>query len=227
MTDAADIFAAFRPEVLSQSPLRAEITAAYRRPEPECVPPLIAMAAANPRRSRPHRGAGPQSRRQLEGHDALERRRGPDPRIFALEPGGGGADVPRRGAVAHSRRRHPRRADPRQACARRLARASRPQPVDVRQRRHLGPGADRPAGHDDQRAGPVGGADPPHRPQRRADHPPRRRRRHATHGRAVRHRPHDRGGDRSEPRARGPRFHLLLRHARRSGDQRRGRGALS
>ena len=48
MTDAADIFAAFRPDVLSQSPLRAEITAAYRRPEPECVPPLIAMAAANP-----------------------------------------------------------------------------------------------------------------------------------------------------------------------------------
>jgi RHH-type transcriptional regulator, proline utilization regulon repressor / proline dehydrogenase / delta 1-pyrroline-5-carboxylate dehydrogenase len=48
MTDAADIFAAFRPEVLSQSPLRTEITAAYRRPEPECVPPLIAMAAANP-----------------------------------------------------------------------------------------------------------------------------------------------------------------------------------
>ena len=39
MTDAVDIFAAFRPEVLSQSPLRAEITAAYRRPEPECVPP--------------------------------------------------------------------------------------------------------------------------------------------------------------------------------------------
>src|SRR5271154_3068080 len=48
MTDAADLFAAFRPEILSQSPLRAEITAAYRRPEPECVPPLIAMAAANP-----------------------------------------------------------------------------------------------------------------------------------------------------------------------------------
>jgi RHH-type proline utilization regulon transcriptional repressor/proline dehydrogenase/delta 1-pyrroline-5-carboxylate dehydrogenase len=48
MTDAADIFAAFRPEVLSQSPLRAAITAAYRRPEPKCVPPLIAMAAADP-----------------------------------------------------------------------------------------------------------------------------------------------------------------------------------
>src|SRR5271154_2214447 len=52
MTDAADIFAAFRPEVLSQSPLRAEITAAYRRPEPECVPPLIAMATANPDEAR-------------------------------------------------------------------------------------------------------------------------------------------------------------------------------
>src|SRR5277367_465797 len=47
MTDA-DVFAAFRPEVLSQTPLRAAITAAYRRPEPECVPPLLAMAEANP-----------------------------------------------------------------------------------------------------------------------------------------------------------------------------------
>jgi RHH-type proline utilization regulon transcriptional repressor/proline dehydrogenase/delta 1-pyrroline-5-carboxylate dehydrogenase len=47
MTDAADVFAAFRCEVLQQTPLRAAITAAYRRPEPECVAPLIAMAAAN------------------------------------------------------------------------------------------------------------------------------------------------------------------------------------
>ena len=42
----------------------------------------------------------------------------------------------------------------------------------------------------------VGGADPPDRPRRRADHPRRRRRRHAADGRAVRHRPHDRGGAR-------------------------------
>ena len=47
MTDA-DVFAAFRPEVLAQTPLRAAITAAYRRPEPECVPPLLAIAGANP-----------------------------------------------------------------------------------------------------------------------------------------------------------------------------------
>ena len=48
MTDAADVFAAFRPDVLPQTPLRAAITAAYRRPEPECVPPLVAIAAAKP-----------------------------------------------------------------------------------------------------------------------------------------------------------------------------------
>jgi RHH-type proline utilization regulon transcriptional repressor/proline dehydrogenase/delta 1-pyrroline-5-carboxylate dehydrogenase len=52
MTDAADVFAAFRPDVLPQTPLRAAITAAYRRPEPECLPPLIAMAAANPHEAR-------------------------------------------------------------------------------------------------------------------------------------------------------------------------------
>src|SRR5271170_7219190 len=48
VTQAADVFAAFRSEVLLQTPLRAAITAAYRRPEQECAPPLIAVAAANP-----------------------------------------------------------------------------------------------------------------------------------------------------------------------------------
>ena len=41
-------FAAFRSEVLVQPPLRAAITAAYRPPEPECVPPLLELAALNP-----------------------------------------------------------------------------------------------------------------------------------------------------------------------------------
>jgi RHH-type transcriptional regulator, proline utilization regulon repressor / proline dehydrogenase / delta 1-pyrroline-5-carboxylate dehydrogenase len=41
-------FAAFRSEVLTQSPLRAAITAAYRRPETECVPPLLELAALTP-----------------------------------------------------------------------------------------------------------------------------------------------------------------------------------
>ena len=83
---------------------------------------------------------------------------------------------------------------------RRLARPCRAEPVAVRQRRHLGPGADRQAGRDQQRAGPLGGADPADRALRRADHPRRRRRRHAADGRAVRHRPDHRGGAANAPR---------------------------
>ena len=60
---------------------------------------------------------------------------------------------------------HARCVHPRQALARRLARACRSKPVAFRQRRHLGPGADRPVGNDDKRTGLVGGADPPHRAQ--------------------------------------------------------------
>ena len=47
MTDDADIFAAFRAEVMVQTPLRSAITAAYRISEPECVPPLLAVATAS------------------------------------------------------------------------------------------------------------------------------------------------------------------------------------
>ena len=47
MNDAADVFAAFRSEIVSQTPLRSAITAAYRVPEPECVPPLLKLATAN------------------------------------------------------------------------------------------------------------------------------------------------------------------------------------
>jgi RHH-type transcriptional regulator, proline utilization regulon repressor / proline dehydrogenase / delta 1-pyrroline-5-carboxylate dehydrogenase len=45
---SANPFAAFRSEIVAESPLRAAITAAYRRPEPECVPPLLALAALEP-----------------------------------------------------------------------------------------------------------------------------------------------------------------------------------
>ncbi|HEY5203445.1 MAG TPA: trifunctional transcriptional regulator/proline dehydrogenase/L-glutamate gamma-semialdehyde dehydrogenase [Roseiarcus sp.] len=47
MSDAADVFAAFRSEIVSQTPLRGAITAAYRIPEPECLPPLLKLATAN------------------------------------------------------------------------------------------------------------------------------------------------------------------------------------
>ncbi|MFI4998734.1 MAG: trifunctional transcriptional regulator/proline dehydrogenase/L-glutamate gamma-semialdehyde dehydrogenase [Reyranellales bacterium] len=38
-------FKAFSQSIQPQSPLRAAITAAYRRPEPDCLPPLIASAS--------------------------------------------------------------------------------------------------------------------------------------------------------------------------------------
>ena len=47
MTDAADVFAAFRSEIVSQTPLKSAITSAYRAPEPECVPPLLKLATAS------------------------------------------------------------------------------------------------------------------------------------------------------------------------------------
>lgn len=37
-------FADFAPPIRPQTPLRAAITAAYRRPEPECLPPLVEQA---------------------------------------------------------------------------------------------------------------------------------------------------------------------------------------
>ena len=226
MTDA-DVFAAFRPEVLTQTPLRAAITAAYRRPEPECVPPLLAMAGANPDEATRIEAL---ARNLVASLRAKTRSSGVEGLIheYSLSSQEGVALMCLAEALLRIPDAATRDALIRDKIApRRLARPSRPQPVAVRQRRDLGPGADRPPGDDDQRAGPVGGADPPDRAQRRADHPPRRRRRHAPDGRAVRHRPDDRGGDRQRPRARGARLHLLLRHAGRSGDQRRGRGALS
>src|SRR6185312_6705851 len=41
-------FARFAPPVRPQSALRQAITAAYRRPEPECLPPLVEAAAIPP-----------------------------------------------------------------------------------------------------------------------------------------------------------------------------------
>ena len=55
----ANPFAAFRSEVQTQTPLRAAITAATRRPEPECLPPLLELRGAlAPGSGRARRGAG-------------------------------------------------------------------------------------------------------------------------------------------------------------------------
>ncbi len=41
-------FAAFRSEIIAETPLRAAITRVTRQPEPECVPPLLALAELSP-----------------------------------------------------------------------------------------------------------------------------------------------------------------------------------
>ena len=98
--------------------------------------------------------------------------------------------------------------------------APRPEPVAVRQRRHLGPAAHRQAGRDAQRRRPRRGASARRRPRRRAADPQRRRHGDAPDGRAVRHRRDDRAGARQRPAARGRGLPLLVRHARRGGDDR-------
>ena len=45
VTEAARPFAAFAAGLQPQTPLRAAISAAYRRSEPECLPPLLDAAA--------------------------------------------------------------------------------------------------------------------------------------------------------------------------------------
>ena len=52
MTSAAEPFAALRSEVAIQPPLRAAITAAYRRSEPECLPPLVMLATLTAEQSK-------------------------------------------------------------------------------------------------------------------------------------------------------------------------------
>ena len=115
--------------------------------------------------------------------------------------------------------RDARRADPRQDRRRRLAaRISATQPVAVRQCRDLGAGDHRQAGRDQQRDRAVGGADAADRARRRAADPHGRRHGDAHDGRAVRHRPDDRGSAGEQPQDGGARLPLFLRHAGRGGD---------
>jgi RHH-type proline utilization regulon transcriptional repressor/proline dehydrogenase/delta 1-pyrroline-5-carboxylate dehydrogenase len=51
MSDQLTPFAAFRAELLHQNTFRAAITAAYRRPEPECLPMLLDLATLAPEES--------------------------------------------------------------------------------------------------------------------------------------------------------------------------------
>ena len=51
MSDQLTPFAAFRAELVHQNAFRAAITAAYRRPEPECLPMLLDLATLAPEES--------------------------------------------------------------------------------------------------------------------------------------------------------------------------------
>jgi RHH-type proline utilization regulon transcriptional repressor/proline dehydrogenase/delta 1-pyrroline-5-carboxylate dehydrogenase len=51
MSDMSGPFHDFAQSIQPQTPLRANITAAWRRPEPECVPPLIEQAKLPPART--------------------------------------------------------------------------------------------------------------------------------------------------------------------------------
>ena len=134
------------PISLAPCPLRDAITAAYRRPEPECVPPLIEAASlpaeTMARATALARAAGraaARARRRASGVEGLIHE-------YSLSSQEGVALM----CLAEALLRIPDDAT-RDALIRDKIgggdwqRPSRPQPVAVRQRRDLGPAADRQA----------------------------------------------------------------------------------
>ena len=169
------LFHAFAQSIQRQSPLRDAITTAWRQPEIVCVPPLLDQATLPPPQT---------ARARTLAARLVEALRGKTPaggvegliHEYALSSQEGVALM----CLAEALLRIPddgdaRRADPRQDRRRRLAGASRPQPVAVRQRRDLGPAADRPADGDHQRTSLSSALDAPDRPRRRAADPQGRR----------------------------------------------------
>ena len=99
-------FLEFAQNVQPQSVLRAAIiTAAYRRPEPECVPFLLAGRRLPANLQADVQALATKLVEALREKVLGRRRRRADPRILAVEPGRRRADVPRRSAAAHSRSR--------------------------------------------------------------------------------------------------------------------------
>ena len=177
-------------------------------------PPARRPGRAGARPCAPHcrAAAQPQEREWARRPGA-----GPAAGVRAVVAGRRRADVPGRGAAAHSRCRDAQRAHPRQDRARPVAVACGAQPLGVRQCRHLGPAADRQAGGHAQRNRPVELADAAHRQGRRAADPQGRGHGDAHDGRAVRHRRDHRAGAGQRTRTRGAGLSLFVRHAGRSG----------
>ena len=147
--------------------------------------------------------------------------------IFPDQPRRRGADVPCRGAVADSRRRHRGPADPRQDDGRRLGEPSRQERLDPGQRLDLGPDADWKGHRLGRRRGrsvgagrAFGGA------QRRTGDPPGDDAGDADLGPPVRHGPDHRGRPQARRRRRQQPLPPLLRHAGRGRAYGRRCGAL-
>ncbi len=180
-------FAALAAEVVPLSPLRAAMVAACRRPEPDCVAPLLDRARLPPEAAG---RVADTARHLVEALRRQTRHGGVEGLIheYALSSQEGVALM----CLAEALLRipdaaTPRRADPGQDRRWRLGRPSRPQPVALRERGDLGPAGHRPARGDAQRDRPVGGAHPADRARGRAADPQGGRPRHAADGRAIRH----------------------------------------
>ncbi|MFD2882567.1 hypothetical protein ACFS4T_03145 [Pseudomonas lini] len=102
---AHQCFLEFAESILPQSVLRASITAAYRRPEPEVVPMLIEQArlpatmaeATNKLAASIAEKLRNQKKRRRPCRDCSGSVAG----IFSVVPGRRSTDVPRRSAAAH------------------------------------------------------------------------------------------------------------------------------
>jgi RHH-type proline utilization regulon transcriptional repressor/proline dehydrogenase/delta 1-pyrroline-5-carboxylate dehydrogenase len=160
---AAPAYDALAVEPAAPGPLRAAITAAWRRPEPEALAPLLARAQLPAPQAEAVQGLA------LRLADALRTRKRASGRAgivqgllqeFALSSQEGVALM----CLAEALLRIPD-AGTRDALIRdKIAQgqweaAPGAQPVAVRQRRRLGPAADRQAGGHPQRGRPVGRAD--------------------------------------------------------------------
>ena len=220
-------FAGPRPRAGRGEERRGAIRAAYRAPEPVCVPPLIEEARLDPALSAKVQSLahGLVSKMRAErGHafgvEALMKE-------FSLSTPEGVALM----CLAESLLRIPDnetrdRSHSRQARARRLGRACGRKPVLVRECVRLGIADHRQACRDQQRAWHGSFPQPRPGPGRRAGHPQGHGPRDAASRPAVRDRQDDRGGARACPALRGARVSLFLRHAGRGRAHRRRRRQL-
>lgn len=108
---AHQCFLEFAESILPQSVLRASITAAYRRPEPEVVPMLIEQARLPADMAEATNKLAATIAEKLRNQKSAGGRagivQGLLQEFLPVVPGRRGADVPGRSAAAHPGQRHP------------------------------------------------------------------------------------------------------------------------